>query len=142
MGDSVNHLSSNEVRARPEGPGLPVLKILRVKFRSLSKALFAIALLTAMLGYSFDFECLLESQDCHQSQTQVSSQICVQPSLSDTASYRVAFIPAILPPAPRVSISAPSLILIDELAFERYHQPFPQECSVPLGLRAPPLLTS
>lgn len=94
------------------------------------------ALLALLLSYSFDFECLLESDRCQQ-QGQIQAltsdldDSCVQPgllpaavALLTTSIVLVVFAPVTLPR------TAPPVVALESAAQ-------PPLC-VPLGLRAPP----
>lgn len=104
-----------------------------------SKALCAFALLAALFCYSFDVECLLESRDCHKSQDQEISRLCVEPALTSNGYQPGAvLIVAILPPPPVVIAPLASQLVTQEAVFAEYREPYTRERSVPLGLRAPP----
>jgi hypothetical protein len=91
-------------------------------------------LLAVLTSYSYDFECLLETEGCRQQQsfqTEAADSHCSQPSLMPVA---VAILPThtrLVVPAVIVTLQHGNLwITVDAPAYA----PF----SVPLGLRAPP----
>lgn len=100
------------------------------------KTLWIWALLAVLLSYSYDFECLLESQGClqqqtHQAQAEIDST-CAQPSLMPA-------VVALLPTCTKVVLPALRAEAVEPIAALPLEAPPQPQLSVPLGLRAPPL---
>ena len=93
------------------------------------------ALLAVLLSYSFDIECLVETQSCAQGIVHLERPSdCTQPGLTPTP-----LLIAVIPASPRVRIPAPRAISPDAVCWTVSDSPAQTSRSVPLGLRAPPL---
>ena len=106
-----------------------------------------LVLLAVLVSYNLDLECFLESQTCHQIQSghaeceqvqSVHAQLdsnCAQPTALPLLS-----LVAILPPPTDFRPPAPVTVELVECSWVEPELPRIALLSVPLGLRAPPLV--
>lgn len=91
-------------------------------------------LLAVLTSYSYDFECLLETEGCRQQQTfqTEADSHCSQPSLMPA-------VVAILPTQTKLVTLVATVSLQPGDLWTTLNAPAHAPFSVPLGLRAPPI---
>lgn len=98
------------------------------------RSVWVLALLAVLLSYSYDFECLLETHGCQQQNVQVElDSSCAQPSVRPAVA-------ALLPTHTSLSVPAPTTVAQPPLLWVIVDPPSHPPLSVPLGLRAPPVV--